>query len=136
MSFFRILNPILFGEYPNSMKKNAGSRLPSFTYFESQKVKGSCDFISINYYFTLYVADDPVIDKIGPRDSCSDMFAKFTGWICFKTYRNPPIFVHENVLNRDGVDDNEHERTPKFYAYWHHNFLKNGTSIKIENNGK
>ncbi|KAI0508096.1 hypothetical protein KFK09_014230 [Dendrobium nobile] len=216
-----ILNPILFGEYPDSMKKNAGSRLPFFSYLESQRVKGSCDFIGINYYFALYVADDPVIDKIGPRDSSSDMFAKFTAYknvppvsrilpptalindfeslwkllnYLKKTYRNPPIFVHENgygfgvidtmndvgrtyflsgfirsVLDsiRNGVDvrgyfiwtfvdafellsgystrfglyhvnfeGSGHERTPKFSAYWYHNFLKNGTSIKIENNGK
>ncbi|KAH0460063.1 hypothetical protein IEQ34_010726 [Dendrobium chrysotoxum] len=72
------------------------------------------------------------------------------------------VYLKE-MLNRDGVDvrgyfiwtfvdafellfgystrfglyhDSEHERTPKFFAYWYLNFLKNGTSIKIENNGK
>ncbi|PKU68966.1 Putative beta-glucosidase 23 [Dendrobium catenatum] len=75
-----ILNPILFGDYPEIIKKNAGSRLPSFSYSESQKVKGSFDFIGINYYFAFYVADDPSIPKTGLRDYNSDMFAKFTGY--------------------------------------------------------
>ncbi|PKU75702.1 Putative beta-glucosidase 23 [Dendrobium catenatum] len=146
--FYRILNPILFGEYPDSMKKNAGSRLPFFSYLESQRVKGSCDFIGINYYFALYVADDPVIDKIGPRDSSSDMFAKFTGNRAGVDVRGYFIWTFVDVFEllsgysiRFGLyhvnfEDSGHERTPKFSAYWYHNFLKNGTSIKIENNGK
>ncbi|PKU61297.1 Putative beta-glucosidase 23 [Dendrobium catenatum] len=76
----RILNPLVFGDYPEIMKKNAGSRLPSFTSFESQQVKGSYDFIGLNYYYALYATYDPNISKADLRDITLDMFAKFTGF--------------------------------------------------------
>lgn len=126
-----ILNPMVFGDYPESMKKNAGSRLPSFTYSESQVVKGSYDFIGINYYFALYVADNPSIIGTGLRDAGSDTLAKFTAfkdvppisrilppsrmindfkslWKLLNhlknTYKNPPIYVHENGYGLGVVD--------------------------------
>ncbi|XP_058728978.1 beta-glucosidase 11-like [Vicia villosa] len=49
------LNPFIFGEYPDTMKKNVGSRLPYFTTRESNLVKGSIDFLGINFYYALYV---------------------------------------------------------------------------------
>ncbi|KAK7294716.1 hypothetical protein RJT34_17609 [Clitoria ternatea] len=49
------MNPFTLGDYPNIMKKNAGSRLPSFTQKESNLVKGSIDFIGINFYHSFFV---------------------------------------------------------------------------------
>ncbi|XP_020575458.1 beta-glucosidase 22-like isoform X2 [Phalaenopsis equestris] len=125
------LNPIFFGDYPEMIKTNAGSRLPSFTYSESQKLKGSCDFIGMNYYYSLYVADDSSIPKTGLRDANSDMFAKFTAFkdvppvsqlrpptqishdfeslrkmlnYLKDTYRNPPIYIHENGYGLKFID--------------------------------
>ena len=40
-----------------SMRKIVGSRLPSFTKEEDQKIRGSLDFIGVNYYFTWYCFD-------------------------------------------------------------------------------
>ncbi|XWS46659.1 hypothetical protein CRYUN_Cryun14cG0086900 [Craigia yunnanensis] len=47
--YFRIVNPLvlLFGDYPDTMKKIAGSRIPTFTYHESELVRGSFDFIGL-----------------------------------------------------------------------------------------
>ena len=50
----RILDPLVFGDYPEMMKKNVGSRLPSFTKVQSELIKGSFDFIGINHYYSLY----------------------------------------------------------------------------------
>ncbi|KAK8928627.1 Beta-glucosidase 22 [Platanthera zijinensis] len=210
-----VLNPLVFGDYPEIMKKNAGSRLPPFTKSESQKVKGSYDFIGINYYFALYVTDD---SSTTLRDASSDMRAKFTAFkdippesrilppshmindfgslrkilnYLKNTYNDPPIYIHENgyglgvvdtmndvarisflggfigsILDsiRDGADvrgyfiwtfvdayellsgynarfglyhvdfeGSKHERTPKSSAHWYQHFLKNGSTIKIEN---
>lgn len=72
----RILNPLVFGDYPGVMKKNAGSRLPAFTSLESQIVKGSCDFFGINYYNTLYVKDYSSILKTEKRDFNADSAIK------------------------------------------------------------
>lgn len=76
---FRFINPIVFGDYPEVMRENAGSRLPSFTESESQLVKGSFDFIGINYYFSIFSADNSDAVNTSPRDMSGDIFAKFTG---------------------------------------------------------
>ncbi|BBH05461.1 beta glucosidase 11 [Prunus dulcis] len=67
-----ILNPLVFGDYPDVMKKNAGSRLPAFTSLESRSVKGSCDFLGINYYNTLYAKDYSSVLKKEKRDFNAD----------------------------------------------------------------
>jgi beta-glucosidase/6-phospho-beta-glucosidase/beta-galactosidase len=45
------LGPMVRGEYPQSMRETLGDRLPSFTDEEVRLVKGSLDFVAINYYF-------------------------------------------------------------------------------------
>uniref|UniRef100_A0A453ALY4 Uncharacterized protein n=1 Tax=Aegilops tauschii subsp. strangulata TaxID=200361 RepID=A0A453ALY4_AEGTS len=67
----RILEPLVFGDYPEVMKKNVGSRLPSFTKVQSELIKGSFDFIGLNHYFSLYVSDRQT--EPGIRDYNRDM---------------------------------------------------------------
>ncbi|XP_019168138.1 PREDICTED: vicianin hydrolase-like [Ipomoea nil] len=50
------LDPITYGEYPASMRALVGRRLPKFTPEEIKLVKGSIDFLGINYYTTYYAA--------------------------------------------------------------------------------
>ncbi|QCE11947.1 beta-glucosidase 11-like [Vigna unguiculata] len=112
------MNPIIFGDYPDIMKKNAGSRLPSFTQKESNLVKGSIDFLGINFYYSLYVKDSPDYLKKENRDYLADLSAKLQIYIPNNTtksevpitpkillrmldslrnaYGNIPIFIHEN----------------------------------------
>uniref|UniRef100_A0A8R7PVU1 4-hydroxy-7-methoxy-3-oxo-3,4-dihydro-2H-1,4-benzoxazin-2-yl glucosidebeta-D-glucosidase n=1 Tax=Triticum urartu TaxID=4572 RepID=A0A8R7PVU1_TRIUA len=66
-----ILDPLVFGDYPEVMKKNVGSRLPSFSKVQSEVIKGSLDFIGINHYYSLYVNDRPL--ETGVRDYNTDM---------------------------------------------------------------
>lgn len=73
----RFMNPFMFGDYPDIMKKNAGSRLPSLTQKESNLVKGSIDFLGINFYYSLYVKDSPDNLKKKNRDYLADLSAKF-----------------------------------------------------------
>ncbi|KAF3552726.1 hypothetical protein F2Q69_00018015 [Brassica cretica] len=49
------LDPLIFGDYPKTLRKNAGNRLPSFTQKQSEMIKDSFDFIGINYYSARYV---------------------------------------------------------------------------------
>lgn len=67
----RILEPFVSGDYPEVMKINVGTRLPSFTKSQSQLVKGATDFVGINHYYSMYVNDRP-LDK-GTRDYSADM---------------------------------------------------------------
>jgi beta-glucosidase len=69
--FCRTLEPLVFGDYPQVMKANVGSRLPSFTKSQSEVVKGAIDFIGINHYYSVYVNDRPL--KQGVRDYAADM---------------------------------------------------------------
>jgi len=46
----RILDPVVYGDYPKIMRELVGNRLPNFTEDEKKMVAGSTDFIGINYY--------------------------------------------------------------------------------------
>ncbi|KAA8532913.1 hypothetical protein F0562_032970 [Nyssa sinensis] len=48
------IEPLIFGDYPSSMKSRLGSRLPKFSKDESALLKGSLDFVGINHYTTFY----------------------------------------------------------------------------------
>ncbi|XP_050209244.1 beta-glucosidase 17-like [Mercurialis annua] len=54
-----IANPVTYGEYPYSMRKAVGDRLPKFTAEESEMLKGSFDFMTVNYYTAFYVVTAP-----------------------------------------------------------------------------
>ncbi|KAL4202735.1 hypothetical protein AMTRI_Chr02g222610 [Amborella trichopoda] len=119
------LKPLVFGDYPKIMKEIVGSRLPTFTKEESQKIKGSYDYIGLIHYTTMYASDDKSHTKTGLRDYEADMFVKFSverdgvpigegineipgvlpvvpwglqGLLEYvkRTYNNAPVFVHEN----------------------------------------
>ncbi|KAH7838985.1 hypothetical protein Vadar_033404 [Vaccinium darrowii] len=51
------VDPVVNGDYPQSMRKYVGSRLPEFSKIESEKLKGSYDFLGVNYYTAEYVSD-------------------------------------------------------------------------------
>lgn len=53
------MHPLTQGEYPKSMRTNVGSRLPEFTSEEAKMVKGSFDFLGLNYYTSNYAANIP-----------------------------------------------------------------------------
>ncbi|PIA63027.1 hypothetical protein AQUCO_00200803v1 [Aquilegia coerulea] len=48
------LDPLIFGNYPSSMRTRVGNRLPTFSKPEAALVKGSFDFVGINHYTTFY----------------------------------------------------------------------------------
>ncbi|CAE7477949.1 BGL1A [Symbiodinium natans] len=49
-------DPIWKGDYPASMRKRCGDRLPSFSEEEKQLIKGTSEFFGLNHYSTAYVA--------------------------------------------------------------------------------
>ncbi|OAY49522.1 beta-glucosidase 11 [Manihot esculenta] len=117
-----ILNPLVFGDYPEIMKKNAGLRLPVLANQESELVKGAFDFIGLIHYTTVYVMDSSKSLKLENRDFNADMavalFFDQDGDVPFglfsseyplrpwglqgileyfkQAYGNPPIYIHEN----------------------------------------
>lgn len=53
------MDPLTKGEYPKSMRSMLGNRLPEFSKEESKKLKGSFDFLGLNYYSSFYAAYAP-----------------------------------------------------------------------------
>ena len=51
------MDPITNGDYPFSMKVLVGDRLPKFSEHQSAMLKGSYDFVGLDYYTARYVAD-------------------------------------------------------------------------------
>ncbi|KAF7819204.1 beta-glucosidase 11-like [Senna tora] len=122
------LSPIMLGEYPETMKKNIGSRLPSFTKTESNLVKGSIDFLGINYYYTCYAKNNPTglvtiyghiladmaFDLIGIFDD-HQIETPFRPWglqnlleLLKNSYSNIPVYIYENgqkTLRGSSLDD-------------------------------
>ena len=49
------MEPLVFGDYPFIMKAMIRDGLPEFTEVEKDLIKGSFDFIGINYYTSKYV---------------------------------------------------------------------------------
>ncbi|KAB1227612.1 Beta-glucosidase 12 [Morella rubra] len=73
------LDPLTFGDYPHSMRSLVGKRLPKFTKEESKMVKGSFDFIGLNYYTALYAAYAPHINS-GNKSYLTDALVNETNW--------------------------------------------------------
>ncbi|KAK9101029.1 hypothetical protein Scep_024459 [Stephania cephalantha] len=66
------LDPIFYGDYPSSVKQIVRERLPKFSEEESKDIKGSFDFIGINYYVTLYVLDNSTDIVLPPEGDPKD----------------------------------------------------------------
>ncbi|ESQ32907.1 hypothetical protein EUTSA_v10004056mg [Eutrema salsugineum] len=54
-----MLEPLVFGDYPDEMKRTVGSRLPVFSEEESEQVKGSSDFVGVIHYLSATVKSEP-----------------------------------------------------------------------------
>ncbi|CAN6883154.1 unnamed protein product [Brassica oleracea] len=112
-----VLHPLVFGDYPETMKTNVGSRLPAFTEDESEQVKGAIDFVGVINYMALYVKDNSSSLKQSLHDFNIDMAVELTlventsfnneyantPWslqqvllYIKENYGNPPIYIAEN----------------------------------------
>ena len=122
-------DPVYFGRYPESMVKQLGDRLPTFTPEESALVKGSNDFYGMNHYTANYIKhkstpaepDDflgnletlfysKAGDNIGPETQSVWLrpnpkgFRDLLNWISNR-YGRPTIYVTENGTSLKGEND-------------------------------
>lgn len=49
------MKPLTAGDYPSTMRCHVGSRLYNFSEEEANMLKGSFDFLGLNYYTSNYV---------------------------------------------------------------------------------
>ncbi|XP_056169441.1 beta-glucosidase 12-like isoform X2 [Syzygium oleosum] len=61
------MDPLTHGDYPRSMRSLVDERLPKFSQKQSAMLKGSTDFLGLNYYTANYAADSPHL--MGPSPS-------------------------------------------------------------------
>ncbi|BBG96242.1 beta glucosidase 13 [Prunus dulcis] len=126
-SYGWFLDPLTRGQYPQSMQSLVGNRLPKFTKEQSQMLKGSFDFIGLNYYSSSYAkavppnkagepsyATDSQADSLNNRNGVpSVQWYAASDWLYVyprglrdlllytkRKYKNPLIYITEN-----GVDE-------------------------------
>ena len=73
------MEPLNSGLYPAEMVAHVNERLPQFSKEQSSMVKGSFDFIGINYYSTNYAKDVPCENQAPSyfKDSCINNTGSF-----------------------------------------------------------
>ncbi|CAD5326322.1 unnamed protein product [Arabidopsis thaliana] len=81
-TFDYFMEPIVYGRYPIEMVSHVkDGRLPTFTPEESEMLKGSYDFIGVNYYSSLYAKDVPCATEniTMTTDSCVSLVGERNG---------------------------------------------------------
>ncbi|KAK6143128.1 hypothetical protein DH2020_023476 [Rehmannia glutinosa] len=101
------VEPVVYGNYPRSMQSLVGSRLPKFTEEESAMLKGSFDFLGLNYYTGNYAAH--VLSRNGNVSSTSDSMTRLTRLhdllvYTKNRYNDPTIYITESGM---GDQNNE-----------------------------
>ncbi|XWS46661.1 hypothetical protein CRYUN_Cryun14cG0087100 [Craigia yunnanensis] len=138
-----IASPLVFGDYPETMKKIVGFRIPSFTNHESELVRGLFDFLGEIHYSTAKIEDSPGSLELKQRDF--DVLIQYFGflglihWITNvaknvtqwpitswglqgvldylkQAYDNPPIYILENG-QRSPRDSTLEDRMKYLQAY-------------------
>ncbi|XAR54323.1 Beta-primeverosidase [Bertholletia excelsa] len=120
------IHPLTFGDYPKSMRRLVGKRLPKFTPKQAEMVKGSMDFLGLNYYTAKYASNARFPNTVNvsyETDSLANLTAErhgkpigipegangfhiyprgFTKLLVYtkKKYNNPTIYVTETGLGQ------------------------------------
>ncbi|XP_052153006.1 beta-glucosidase 13 [Oryza glaberrima] len=127
------MDPLIRGEYPLSMRELVRNRLPQFTKEQSELIKGSFDFIGLNYYTSNYAGSLPPSNGLNnsySTDARANLTAVRNGipigpqaaspWLYIypqgfrelvlyvkENYGNPTIYITEN-----GVDEFNNKTLP------------------------
>ncbi|KAK3030132.1 hypothetical protein RJ639_038881 [Escallonia herrerae] len=152
------MDPITKGDYPHIMRSLVGDRLPRFSKQQSKFLKGSFDFIGLNYYTAYYVADAPhsntnksyITDSlakllserngipIGPKAASSWLNVYPRGILDLllyikEKYNNPLIYITENgvdEVNNDTLTLKEALADDMRVEYQHHHLCFLSQAIK------
>ncbi|KAF5183152.1 Beta-glucosidase [Thalictrum thalictroides] len=119
------MDPLTYGVYPKSMQSLVRKRLPKFSKKQSDMVKGSYDFLGLNYYTANYATHSPFSNDAQPSyatDSHANLSTERNGtliglraassWLSVypsgfrdlllytkHRYKNPIIYITENGID-------------------------------------
>ncbi|WJX74533.1 Beta-glucosidase 12 [Trifolium repens] len=119
------MEPITRGKYPQSMRSLVGKRLPKFSKKQVKLLKGSFDFLGLNYYTSNYATNAPQLSNargnyntdshanltterngipIGPRAASNWLYVYPKGiqellLYVKKMYKDPLIYITENGID-------------------------------------
>lgn len=75
----RFMEPLVYGDYPFIMKTLVKDGLPNFTDEQKELVKGSYDYIGVNYYTSRFAAPIAIVDGEEITDSDQYQHVNITG---------------------------------------------------------
>ncbi|KAL0772370.1 PREDICTED: beta-glucosidase 16-like isoform X2 [Brassica oleracea var. oleracea] len=130
-TFDYFLEPIVYGRYPAEMVNHVkDGRLPTFTPEESSMLKGSYDFIGLNYYLSFYVKDvrcatenitmytDRCASTVGERNGVPIGPTAGSSWLMIYPkgirdlllhaklkYNDPVLYITENGVNEPNTGE-------------------------------
>ncbi|XP_023644639.1 putative beta-glucosidase 41 [Capsella rubella] len=158
------MDPLIYGDYPASMKSLVEERLPKITPEMSKAIKGAFDYVGINHYTTLYARNDRTrIRKLILQDASSDsavITSSYRGGIAIgeragsswlhivpwgirklavyvkDMYGNPPVIITENGMDEKNNPfiDMEKALEDDKRISFHRDYLSN-LSAAIRNDG-
>ena len=76
----RFLEPLVYGDYPFIMRALLGDQLPEFTDEQKELVKGSYDYIGVNYYTSYFAEALPI--------SNDEVYTSYTQYMHANVTRN------------------------------------------------
>ncbi|KAK0603178.1 hypothetical protein LWI29_002198 [Acer saccharum] len=85
------MEPLSYGKYPASMRGLVTERLPKFTKKQTRMVKGSYDFIGINYYTAIYAVDVPITNSSNISCYSDSLAILTTAVMASENYMQPSI---------------------------------------------
>ncbi|KAL4612085.1 hypothetical protein ACB092_08G173500, partial [Castanea dentata] len=137
------MDPLTNGDYPHSMRSLVKDRLPKFTKEQSKLVKGSFDFIGLNYYTAYYATYAP--QPTGDRASyTTDAAANLTGireilLYIKRKYHNPLIYITENgvgefnnatLSRKESLADQQRLEYHRDHLWYLLRAIKEGANVK------
>ncbi|XP_054812457.1 beta-glucosidase 24-like [Prosopis cineraria] len=154
------MEPLNSGNYPAVMVSNVGERLPKFSNGQSLLVKGSFDFIGLNYYTTYYVSSAPCQreNQTSLTDACINATPERNGlligpkagsqWLYIyppgiqyllqyikEKFNNPVIYITENGVDeindgRKSLDDKIRIDYVSHHLLYIQRAMRNGVKVK------
>ncbi|XAR54321.1 Beta-primeverosidase [Bertholletia excelsa] len=142
------IHPLTYGDYPESMRRTVGKRLPSFTPEQAEMLTGSMDFLGLNYYTSNYASNVPYSNSVNlsyTTDSQANLTLERNGKPLGKPtdvpifhiypkgledllvytkekYNNPAIYITENGMGTTNTGNLKEELKDnlRIYFYRHH----------------